>query len=235
MVPAFIANSTGSNGVGLTFTATIPAGTAIGDILYTAIAYRNTSTWSTNNALGVWTGVHASATGNSNTQATNGRGSLYSFYHVYNGTSPNLTFTVTANANVWRQTTVAIRGINPVTPLGNVSLTVAASAATVANTPGITAGPSGFLVMCIGSGCDQTFSAANAATEPLAGEWTERTDVLSTSGGDTTLMVATATKNTAGGLTGTFNCTGTNTTFNCIGVAEFKPYVRARQRYICGA
>jgi len=235
MVPAFIANSTGSNGVGLTFTATIPAGTAIGDILYTAIAYRNTSTWSTNNALGVWTGVHASATGNSNTQATNGRGSLYSFYHVYNGTSPNLTFTVTANANVWRQTTVAIRGINPVTPLGNVSLTMATASALVANTTEITAGPSGFLVMSIGSGCDTSFSAANAATEPLAGEWTERTDVLSTSGGDTTLMVATATKNTAGGLTGTFNCTGAASTWNCMGVAEFKPYVRARQRYICGA
>src|SRR3990170_537962 len=149
MVPAFIANSTGSNGVGLTFTATIPAGTAIGDILYTAIAYRNTSTWSTNNDLGVWTGVHASATGNSNTAPTNGKGSLYSFYHVYNGISPNLTFTVSANANLWRQTTVAIRGINPVTPLDYVSLTVAASAATVANTPQITAGPSGFLVMCI--------------------------------------------------------------------------------------
>jgi len=238
MIPAFVANDTGSNGVTTTFTATIPAGAAIGDILYTAIAYRNNVTWSTNNTLGAWVQVHGSATGNSNTTPASGRGSLYSFYHVYNGVSPNLTFTASANANVWRQTTLTIRGINPTggtNTLGNTSILSQTVATVTPNTATITIGANAFLVMCVAGGADDTCSGYTAGTQPTSGSWTERHDALSTSGGDTMLAVATATGNTLGGATGTLQATCTNSSFHCIGVAEFKPYIRTRQRYNCGS
>jgi hypothetical protein len=233
MIPAFIANHAGANGVTTTFTATLPTGTQIGDLLYTAIAYRNNVTWSTNNNLGAWVQVHSSATGNSNTAPANGRASLSSFYHIYNGISPNLTFTATANANVWRQTTLAIRGINPTggtNTLGNTSILSQTVATATPNTTAITIGPNAFCVIVVAGGCDDTCSAyTTGGTNPAT--WTERHDALSTSGGDTMLAVATATGNTLGGATGTVQATCTNVSFHCIGIAEFKPYLRSRQRY----
>jgi hypothetical protein len=237
MIPAFVANVAGSNGVTTTFTTTIPTGTQPGDILYTAIAYRNTSTWSTNNSLGAWVQVHGSATGNSNTTPASGKGSLYSFYHIYNGISPNLTFTASANANVWRQITMAIRGINPTggaNTLGNTTLTVATAATVTPNTTAINIGSNSFLVMVIAGGCDNTVSGETAVGGNPA-TFTERSDNLSTSGGDTTLTTATGVGNTLGGSTGVLQATCTNSSFHVIGVAEFKPYIRSRQRYIAGS
>ena len=237
MTPTFIADITGSNGVTTTFTTTIPTGAAIGDLLYTSIAYRNNVTWSTNNALGAWVQVHGSATGNSNTTPASGRGSLYSFYHVYNGVSPNLTFTASANANVWRQNTLCVRGINPTggaNTLGNTSILSQTVATVTPNTAAITIGPNAFCVISVAGGCDDTCSGyTTGGTNPAS--WSEQNDDLSTSGGDTMLAVATATGNTLGGATGTVAATCTNSSFHCIGVAEFKPYIRTRQRYNCGS
>jgi hypothetical protein len=237
LTPAFVANHAGSNGVTTTFTATLPTGTMIGDVLVTAIAYRNTVSWSTNNSLGTWTKLTnlTREAGNTSTTATTGRGSLNAFVHVYTGISPNLTFTASANANVWRQTTLAVRGINPANPIGNSVSTDATAATVTPNTTAITIGSNNFLIMIIAGGCDNTTSGYTAVGGNPA-TWTERHDALSTSGGDTTLSVATAIGNTLGGSTGVLQATCTNSSFHVIGVVELNRRLqRTRQRYIAGS
>jgi hypothetical protein len=234
MITAYVANVAGTNGVTTTMTTTIPTGSQPGDILYTCIAYRNNVTWSTNNALGTWVGVHASATGNVNTTPASGKGSLYTFYHVYNGRSPNLTFTASANADCWRQITMAIRGVDTASPLGNTSLTVATAATVTPNTTAINIGSNSFVVMVIAGGCDNTVSGETAVGGNPT--FTERSDNLTTSGSDTTLTTATGVGNTLGGSTGVLQATCTNSSFHVIGVAEFKVKPpRSRQRYIAGS
>jgi hypothetical protein len=236
LTTAFVANHAGSNGTGTTFTATLPTGTQIGDVLVVGIAYRNTVSWSTNNSLGTWTKLTnlTQEAGNTSVTASSGRGSLNAFVHVYNGISPNLTFTASGGPNVFRQTTLAVRGIDPVNPIGNSVSTNPTAATVTPNTTAITIGPNNFLVMLVAGGCDNTTSGyAAAGGNPST--WTERHDALSTSGGDTTLSVATAIGNTLGGSTGVLSATCTNSSFHVIGVVELNRKIRSRQRYIAGS
>jgi hypothetical protein len=204
MAVTYVANNSArinvaSGNITLTLTSITPQA---GDILVAAIACRNTETMVANTANG-WVQVHSSFTGNNSTTAASGKGSLLIAYFKYVATNPDLTFYRTGGDTGEGQI-FQLRGVNRTTPVGNTSLAVGSASVTGANCPSITAKGGNFLTMILGGGSDTTVSAQNCATEPVAANWTERIDQLTTSGGDSTLMVATATK-TGDGSTGVFN------------------------------
>ena len=223
----YVANIAGSNVSSGNWTASgLPAGTKAGDLVVACIACRNTETMTANSTD--WTTLHTSFTGNNNTTASSGKGSILVAYHRYKGTNPDFVFLRTGG-DAARGTLITLRGAAQTNNgIGNTSLLVATAATVTANTGTLNAGAGSFLLMVLAGGCDATTSGANAATDPVAAGWTERYDANTTTGSDTTLMIATATKGAAG-ATGTFNCTSSVSSFHVLTVTEILP--RLAQRY----
>lgn len=230
MAITWVANIAAVNAASGNYTASgLPSGTTSGDLLVVVIAYRGTQTWSPNNDLGTWTTVIDSHTGNTSTTASSGAGSLWVACCPYTGTTPNLTFTKSASGNAQIGCMFALRGTNTAGPVGNSSVAKMTAATTNANTASFTAANGSFLVMFRGGGCDATTSTEAAVTDPTT--FTERVDANTTSGSDTTIMIATATK-TGTGTTGTLTFTSSVSTLDVIAVAEFLPTDDLRKRYM---
>jgi hypothetical protein len=112
--------------------------------------------------------------------------------------------------------------VNFTASVGNSSIRDNANTA-APYTTAITAGPSNFLVGSMGAGNDNALGsgAANCATDPVAAGWTNRHNATTTTGADTSIGVASATKNTAGGDTGQFNFPASYAGLHVISLVEF--------------
>ena len=222
MAVAYVANIAGSNVNGGNWTASgLPAGTAAGDLVLAVIAGRGNVNVIANTANG-WIAVHNQwATAETSTVANTGHGGLTVAYFKYEGVAPDLVFYRTLG-DAARGVLCTLRGVNFTASVGNSSIRDNANTA-APYSAAITAGPSNFLVGCMGAGNDNALGsgAANCATDPVAASWTNRHNAVTTTGADTSIGVSSATKNTAGGDTGQFNFPASYAGLHVISFVEF--------------
>lgn len=178
-------------------TLTEPAGVQAGDLLIACIAYRGSAAFS---LPAGWSLVRQESSGDT-VSPTGGIGSGLMAWINRGGSAPALTFTRTAgdvalgNIDAWRPADAT----KPATLTASVATTLGAASTTVATGSGFSTLIANELLVIAGWQGDNV--AASAYSDSSGATWAERQDSNTTTGADTGLAIATATKATAGAIT----------------------------------
>ena len=226
----YVANGVVKNGSSTSNTFNLPAGANQNDLIVVCFAWRNTATITINTTAGDagWNTVAAVATGNINTTPTNSIGSAAMYFKVRGTTDPNTTFTYSSSPNCWLVNTFCFRGVNTANAFADGNSYNQTATAVLANCGPVTTASNGSLIMfMVGGGSDTTASGWTNVTNPNTALWVELHDSLTTTGGDTTLAVASAVM-WASGTTGVFRVTMAANSRHSTVVGAFNPQPQGR-------
>jgi hypothetical protein len=203
-----------------------------GDLVIACIAYRDTPAFSVPDAS--WSIVEQQSSGNVSTTNTTAIGSgVMMVCQSWPAVAPSLVFGRTAG-DVARGVLMVYRGQKASGSLNVHSSATSASNTVTASTASITTTTDEELIVAMVAGADNVSMGPFVATDPSAATGTVTTDDLgyeqqwvfrhasnTTTGADTSLGVADATK-TAAGATGAVQCTMSLTSRHVMIVASFK-------------